>query len=86
MPALRETMDDDGKTQQILSSAFPELSDPYLVSEKVEPFLGQCQSLGLRRRNPRKVLQKRHYPKRWQNSEEGGIIPPKGQSFFYKVE
>lgn len=46
------------KLEQISSSIFPELSDPWLTFEKVAPFPGQCQALGVRRRNPRKVWQK----------------------------
>lgn len=51
------------KPEQISSSLFPELSEPCLISEKVAPFPGECQPLGLRKRDPREALQRCIIPK-----------------------
>lgn len=63
MLSLREPTDDDGKTQQISSSVFPEFSDLYLVFKKMVPFPGYCQPLGVRGGTSKKVSQKNIIPK-----------------------
>lgn len=83
MLSLREHTDNDGKTQQISNSVFPEFSDLYLVFKKVVPFLGYCQPLGVRRGTPKSC--KRTLSHKKIKLCEVGIISPKGQ-FLSKVE
>lgn len=81
MLSIREHTDDDGKTQQISSSVFPEFSDLYLVFKKVVPFPDYYQPLGVRRRNPKKVSQKNIIPKENKTLQRLGLYHLKG-SFY----